>query len=329
MKKPLVAALAVAAGLVAAGAALASYAPTLAITSAGPKTTIRVSQPGSDDATAKVSIYAPTGYTVTLGQPVGAKLGTVKAQVLALLLGGALLPLTGDVVVDDPAKYAANACAPGTHEAVWNLVLTAAGQTLQVPVYVDRAAGAEASFASLKIQTCLPPPDIPPDKGGATFGAKLILADFSVTGVLAGSASGVWRTLWTPYQAGNGQVNAAGTVEARSTVQLPVAVNVAAKARKVTGTVTAGGAGVTGAKVEIWAGTKKNALKRVGAATTKAGGAFSFNANRAKATFFQAKAMVAPRADAAGCSAPGPFPVPCVSATFGGFVATSAVVKGR
>src|SRR5215208_3208173 len=72
----------------------------------------------------------------------------------------------------DPAKYASNPSNLGctgqaTHAAVWLLNLTLAGQTLPVPVYVDRVTtGAETGFAGLKLQVCFSSPDVPASAGG-------------------------------------------------------------------------------------------------------------------------------------------------------------------
>ena len=55
---------------------------------------------------------------------------------------------------------------------------------------------------------CLPPPDVPVAQGGATFGAKFLSADLSLTGVFGAVVQGAWVAFWTPWQAGNGQINA-------------------------------------------------------------------------------------------------------------------------
>ena len=78
----------------------------------------------------------------------------MTAQGTAADLGGALLPLTGNVQVraasgtylsgqsQVPIAAAATAVhgARATHTAYWVLVLQAAGQTLELPVFVDSPA---------------------------------------------------------------------------------------------------------------------------------------------------------------------------------------------
>jgi len=117
-----------------------------------------------------------------------------------------------------------------THTAYWVLILQAAGQTLELPVYVDAPAappapGASASaFASASIQACLPPPDLPTGTPGrASFGFKLTQVDFKVNGVFTSGGTGQprWRTLATPYTPNTGRPNAAGSVEVQSVVAFP------------------------------------------------------------------------------------------------------------
>ena len=88
------------ASLAFAGSALASFAPKLVASSIGSQssggaTRVGVLASNADDPTAKVSIYVPAAYTVataTFG-----KLGDVTATAAAADLGGAVLPLTGEL----------------------------------------------------------------------------------------------------------------------------------------------------------------------------------------------------------------------------------------
>lgn len=331
--------------LAAAGSALAAYTPTLAIspgnlTAGGAgANTIKFTSSAADDATAKIQIYAPLGYRVNLGQPVGAKIGKVNAQIIAVALGGALLPLTGDIVVDDPAKYTAAAasvaCAGAVaHNAVWLLNLSVAGQTLAVPVYVDKTAGAEATFASLKLQTCLSSPNATVAQGGNSVGAKAVSVDFTFSGVLTNPATAgdnVWHSRFTPYVAGGITTNAAGTIESRSIVRLPAALTFAASAGKVGGKVTEGSAGLSGIKVEIWGGPSAKKVAKLGTVKTKSDGSFSYKSK--KGTTYQAKVTLGTRgnttAGCAGGSFPAFAPVPCATATIGGWTAASKAVKAK
>ena len=110
----------------------------------------------------------------------------MTAQGTAADLGGALLPLTGTVQVraasgtylsgttQVPIAAAATQCTgTATHTAYWVLILQAAGQTLELPVFVDSPAappapgGSASAFASTSIQACLPPPDVPAGTPGS------------------------------------------------------------------------------------------------------------------------------------------------------------------
>ncbi len=329
--------------LAAAGSAFAAYTPTLAIspgnlTAGGAgANTIKFTSSSTDDATAKITIYAPLGYTVNLSQAVGAKIGKVNAQIIAVALGGALLPLTGDIVVDDPAKYTAAAasvaCAGATaHNAVWLLNLSVAGQTLAVPVYVDKTAGAEATFASLKLQTCLSSPNATVAQGGNSVGAKAVSVDFTFNGVLtnpAAAGDNVWRSLFTPYVTGGITTNAAGTIESRSIVRLPAALTLVAGGGKLTGSLVENHVGIGGIKVEIWGGPSAKKLAKLGTVKTKGAGDFSYAGK--KGTTYQAKVALGARGNTtSGCAGVSAFsPVPCVTATLGGWTAASKAVKAK
>jgi hypothetical protein len=218
-----------------------------------------------------------------------------------------------------------------THSAFWVFVLTAAGQTLELPLFVDTTTGtAEAAFSAAKITVCLPPPDLPVEKGGATFGIKLIKAEFSVSGVFQ-PTTGVWFALLTPYTPGNGQVNAAASVYSPAAVafaalSVPRVAKVG-KAKRITGKLTQGGVGVPNIKVQIWAGARRAALRRIGTATTKAGGTFSLTTLK-KVRFFQARAAAPSRGAQQVCQIQSPFPVRCVNPTVSGFAVQSTTVSG-
>ena len=245
------------------GTALAAYtSPSLRVTDDRSAVTIRYTVSATDDPTAKLTFYAPTGYSASLAAPAGTTLGTVTAQGAAADLGGALLPLTGTVqaraaggtylsgTTQVPIAAAATQCT-GTpaHTAYWVLILQAAGQTLELPVFVDSpAVGTGASaFATSSIQACLPPPDVPTGTPGrATFGFKLTQVDFKVNGIFTSAGSGQprWRVLATPYTPNTGRANAAGSVEAQSVIPFPRTLSLrkpSLKTAKGIATLTLGG----------------------------------------------------------------------------------------
>jgi hypothetical protein len=231
-----------------AGSALAAFSPKLIVSSATPQAAggggpVRIGALASntDDPTAKVSIYVPTGYQVNTTTAVGTKLGDVTATASAADLGGAVLPLVGELDVAAPDATAAGQCGT-TDVQMWNLKLTAAGQTLNVPMHLVQAnAGETASGYSYKLVICLPPPDVPAGTPGrAQFGAKLLSAAFSVSAITQPTASGDfrWTSLWTPYNPGKGTPNAAGSVEAQSVRHIPTQVKLNVIKKKVTTTKT-------------------------------------------------------------------------------------------
>jgi hypothetical protein len=337
--KTLLVATAAALTLAFAGSTLAAYTPHLAIThtpltlAGGGSTDITVSFDQADDATAKVTIYVPQGYTGTLGAAAGAQLGTIDASIIASAISPTQpLPLKGVIQADDPAKYVTNRCAPGTHEAVWLLRLQAAGTELAVPGYVDTVtAPTEAPLGRFKLQFCLPSPYVPPSAGGAMLGAKLVSATLHMSNLFAlpsQNGSYGWTAVTTPYTVGAATPNAAGTVQARAFVQLPVQLSLKAKVKKKTATLSGAlrlnRTGLAGVRVSLLSGSSRTKLKAAGSATTRAGGAFSFRKKVRKTTYFRARVTVATRSASCTGGVPG---IPCVGATANGFTAQSAIVK--
>jgi hypothetical protein len=255
-------------GLAFAGPALAKYDPSLTIEQTsyklGAATTADVFIAISEDAdpTAKLTIFSPVGYNANLGAAPGTKIGAVVAVVKAKALGGALLPLAGDVLVANPADptiiAAATRCTTkATHSTIWVLNTSLQGQTVAIPVFVDTAG------PLVTMQVCLPSPDIPEASGGAKFGAQLVLADFTIKGVFtnAGTRGGYeWAGIYTPYTAGTGAPNPGGTVEWRTYVGLPTSLTLTkAKAKrgfKLVGQLKVAGLNPKGVRLNLYSGKK-------------------------------------------------------------------------
>ena len=249
-----------------AGSAFASFAPKLVVSAATPQaagggaTRIGVLASNADDPTAKVSIYIPAAYG--LGAPAaGTKLGDVTATAAAADLAGAILPLTGELDAISPTSTtsaAASACGISPSQT-WNLHLTAAGQVLDIPMFVVTSAPPElASGYQAKLVVCLPPPDVPSGTPGrAVFGAKLLSASFTSSAVTQPTAGGDfrWTSLWTPYNPGKGTVNAAGSVEVQAYRHLPTQVALTVTTKKVTVTKSV--------KVKVKGKTKTKKVKVV------------------------------------------------------------------
>jgi hypothetical protein len=214
-------------GLAFAAPAFSAYRPALNIEQSsyklGAATTINVfvGVPAADDATAKLTIFSPNGYSANLTAAPGTKIGRVVAIVKATALGGSILRFNGDVLVAnpaDPAIIAAGAqCTPGvTNKTVWVLNAQLAGQKLTIPVFVNVAG------PYVTQQVCLPPTKT------AAAGAQLVAANFTIAGVFknASVANGYeWAADFTPYSA-DGTPNIPATTEWRTYVGLPSSLTI-------------------------------------------------------------------------------------------------------
>ena len=326
------------------GSAFAAYTtPRLEIvnpverTGAGGPLTIRVSQERADDATFRLIIYVPQGYTSQVVPQEGAQIGTVSAQIIATAISpDAIVPVTGRIVGDNftPADYPTGfGCVfggppTGTIDGVWRLELSAAGQTLIVPMYVQRVtAGPEATFASAKLTTCLPSPYPEAGPARAMLGAKLVNATLVLPSLFTNPAAGatyLWRSLWTPYTVNSGSPNAAGTVEAQAADAIPAQLTTTARyrARRITvsGALRAGSAGVRGVRVTIFAGRTARSLSRVASPATNARGAYTARIRwrRPGRVFIRARVVVPARVQS-GCAAATNPVVQCLRTVHDGY----------
>jgi hypothetical protein len=268
-----------------AGSAIASYTTAkLVVASANPASTTGAVRIGavvanSDDPTARVAIYIPNGYA--LGAPAaGTKLGDVTATAAAADLGGAILPLTGELDAVDPnslpaaSKQGISLCLAGaTASQTWVLHLTAAGQTLDVPMLVVPAVPAEAASGyQAKLLVCLPPPDVPTGTPGrAQFGAKLLSATFTSSAITQPTAPGDyrWTSVFTPYNPGVGTVNAAGTVETQSIQHIPTKLALTYTKKRVV--LVRNGKRTVGTLVKFSSAVTEGTTPAAAAVVTKAG----------------------------------------------------------
>jgi len=328
-----------AAALVFAGSALATYTPRLVVTQAATATSIHLTIPKADDATLKLTIYTPPGAAATLNQAPGTQIGTVTAQVNAKAISpDAILPLTGTVVVANPTDAtimaAATACTQSTtHAATWALVLSAAGQTLQVPAWIDPTVAPETAFGADKITVCLPSPDIPQSAGGAAFGAKLLDVNFTVNGVFGPSTAPItaWPGVFTPYLTGTATPNPAGTVTALGIAAIPsfsfTAKTHANRRVTVAGRVSAAGVPAPNELITVYDGTR-----RIAGTKTSATGTFALTTRLARKGVHSLRAkLTAADTDvtAQGCAlVPAGAPT-CVSATAAGGTRFSKAVRVR
>ena len=286
---------------------------------------LTVSTGQSDDATARLTLYAPRGYRVTLGQNAGVVLGRVNATAIAPAQTGARVPLSGTVVVDDPARHTNNTCAPGNHQGVWLLRLTGGGQTMTIPAYVDETLAPEDAYSSSKIVICLAAPT------QAALGAKLIRLSMQLRGVYSNPVvrgTFTWRAVLTPYLTNAGPVNEAGTVETRSVVRLPGQLSMRALVNQrtghvtVRGSLTAAGAAIPNQLVRVLRGTTPRGVRTYKVVRTNARGNYSttFRMQRGWTRYLRAYVTIPARVNTAqGCAGASIAPGGCKSSTLMGF----------
>jgi hypothetical protein len=325
-------ALAGTAALALAGNALATQ--KLSVRQTATSLTIKASQAQTDAQPAKIQIYVPTGYTINASQAPGTKIGTTTGTVFARDQN-IPLPLSGDVVVV-PSTTNAPGCDPVPHLAVWNLSLSVAGQTINLPVHVDQTAGAETALGAYKLVVCLAPSDVPQGTPGRSpFGAQLLDATFTVENVFTvPTGQAIWKTITTPYAAGTGAPNVAGTVETRSIVGFGAltissrVTNLGRRILRLSGRVSQAGSAVAGAQVTVLVNGKARFRAR-----SNASGNYSLSLRKTgkkTTTTFQARVTVAERdITATGCASPSLPGVACVSATSSPFTAVSRRIRVR
>jgi hypothetical protein len=347
MKKVIAAAAVLASLALAQGAFAAPNSASISVAYVPPKlatsaqTKIHVNVAATSDAIAAVNIYSGTD-TATLTAAAGTQIGTVEATAIAHDQGGLTLPLSGNIVADDPSKHTTDVCSPGANAAVWNMSLSVAGQTLVIPIYVNRTSGAEAALGATKLTICLPPWDIPVGTPGrAQFGAQLTDALLTVNNVFtSGVAAGqtVWEALFTPYKPGVGRPDPNLTWEARAVVPVPVVLSIKAtyvkksNTWKLSGKLTEGGKPVPRWTIHLARGlTSSNLSTRSATKTTLLGAwASAGHLKPNKTTYFQASAS-APERDYSqtGCESPHAniAPAGCTSATLPAYNVKSVVVR--
>jgi hypothetical protein len=347
MKNAIAAAAAVAA-LVLAPAALAANTGTMWVSHAplvlaGSKsTTIHVNLPQTDDPIAAINIYVPNSYTLTLNQAAGTTIGNVSATVFSHTQGLSL-PLTGTVVAQAPSNFTTQStqCTGSpTSQAVWLLDMTVAGQSIQLPLYVNATQGVEQTLGLEKLTVCLPPWDIPESLGGAAQGAQILDVLFTVNGVFTTPTAGGlsrWDALVTPYTPGTGKANPAGTFEMRAFVPLPVVLGLHAtylpktNTFRLSGKVTEGGLPVPSLTLHIARGVSPSRLTQRSTTRTDANGNWKTAGHLSprRTTYFQLNASVGEKEStyAAGCQSPATAVAPagCVSATLSPWSMKSSV----
>jgi hypothetical protein len=304
----------------------------------------------ANDPTAKITIFSPAGYTSTLGQAPGTTVGHAWALVLAGALGGAPLPLSGPVVVGNPADPALAAAyaqckSPGdpvTPQEVLVLNTSLQGQSVQVPDFLNTAG----PYVTQEI--CLPPPQT------AAFNATVVIASFTLNGLFTNaSAPGPyeWIADVTPYSGTT--PNPSGTVETRTYVGLPSSftfkrLKSKSSVVKFGGTLKVQGLNPAGIRLRLYYAAKPKPAptflnpsakglgyprpnKSVAAKGLKANGSYSITRPKVKKrTYFQMRLDDEWGLDISqGCLTPSPThqPIPCVLELISPMTANQITVK--
>ena len=172
----------------------------------------------TDDSTARVAIYLPTGATMTTGQAPGNEDRHRRGAGLRARARWRAAAARRRHPVAPPGAVAPAtqaACTQGqTPTITWLLVLQAAGQTINLPAFIlpDGRRGDRARSGQDRV---LPRPAGHPGRPPAARRSARSSSAPKLTlngGRSAPSRPASSSTFWTPWQAGNGQINAAGTV---------------------------------------------------------------------------------------------------------------------
>ena len=322
------------------GSSLGAVTPHLVVSSietvSGQTLAISASKPMADDAVARIQLVVPTGFA--LNSPAGGRsVGSATARVVMHDVDPRTeQALTGSVIAIGPTDasvaYEASSCDTNQHLAAWMVQLSGRkGATpFSFPVFVDSANGSGDTYV---LVACFRPSDVPAGTPNRSAnGAAIDSFTLSLTPFARPTTPGDyrWRSLWTPFTAGNGALNTAGNVEAQSVVTIPAgqAVIFGKKSTTkvhgekvvrvlITGQVLVGGEPVGPVLVTIRHGASPTKLVSLGAVRSGTDSGYTKWVTLLKPVqYFQASAFV-PVKDlgAAGCQAS--FGVPCVDATAG------------
>ena len=333
--------------LALAGPSLGAVTPQLKIATAGGQTlSITVSRQQADDPVGRVELVVPTGFTLA-SPAVGALVGTATAKVVSRdvdpntehLWSGAIRTISP---TDPAVAYESTSCDPVEHLAAWMVRLSVGKQTFGFPIFVDAATGTSAPFGPYVLVACFRPADLPStDPNRSARGSVVDSFTLSSTrfGIPTAGGSYLWRSFWTPFAAGTGELDTTATVEAQSAAVVPAGeVDLAATTSTaraggirvvlvtVFGRVLVGGVPTGAVVVRLRRGPTPTKLVGLGRVTTGADGVYLDVAALLRTQYFQAIAYL-PAKDlgAAGCQASFP-DIPCLDATTGAGRVASATV---
>jgi hypothetical protein len=207
--------------------AAAAARPELDLFSTSPQlgakatTDVGIQIPATAAEAEKVTLFIPAGYGFDIAAPPGTSEGQVAMQT-ASDFG------FGELKAADPAAYvntaAAQACAPGSHAAVWTMHFDAglfASKPATVPIYIDPTSGAETALGAYKLQACLPLAEVV-SSGGSPLGSKVrsLAVEFTSLTNPTSTSLYVWRAFVSNPDT-NGNPDPSTTYELRSDMPLP------------------------------------------------------------------------------------------------------------
>ena len=181
-------------------------------------TYLTVEVPAGAAEAGKLTLYVPAGYGLNPADPPGTREGD------DFIDAGSDFGI-GDLRAADPAFLdpgQAQACAPGSHDAVWTLQVDLDSTSLTVPVYIDGTSGEEAALGAYKLQICLPLAHVASQAGGWPLGSRVRVVGLSFTRITNPTSAGVyvWRAFLSNPDS-TGTPDASTTYELRSDMPLP------------------------------------------------------------------------------------------------------------
>lgn len=223
----------------------------------------------------RFTISIPRGFGVEFGQAPGATLGaaSVVARVSA---GGQSSEFDGQTVVMDPSAFGASsvaqACAPGSHTAVWQLVVRSqSGQSLSIPVAVDTGDGGyrmTMCFDDEQTQSL--------EVSEVYFQLKSMFRNPSAPGQY------LFDGVVTPFGT-DGEPNAPSAYELRAYSVLPQTLTATATYNRITKIFSVSGVSKLNGKpradvsLQIYAGPTSDSMKAIGSTTTRDNGTYTFS----------------------------------------------------
>jgi hypothetical protein len=260
---------------------------------------------------ARVELSPAEGYRVDLTRPVGTDVGVLFAELLDLG-GTSPISASGAIVVDDPLKYVtdptAQACAPGTHGAVWIVALRVLGQELRLPVFLDSTVGTAGPRYTLLFCPLWSPPTVSQNGIGAIQVAMLV--DGLMTPPTARGFH-TWSAIVTPPAVGSTIPDPSRAAEVRATFPLPQRLTLSArydaktKSAQLKGAFTVLGKPRAGVGVRFVASALgSDDVSFFGPVRTDKSGGFSIRRSVERSTRFSASVPSQTRACAGTSTAP-------------------------